>query len=178
MQYSPKQAFTACFAVLMQNYTAHATKQHTGLYNGFSYDCTRSTTHDNRPAQADIIPLVPRWRAYPCPDALNQYQTPPPRRDAAQVSTARLLYKVYKRVQGVRLLRGQRLHLHRVSPAGSRCFPRPAAGGLAPGQQSGRAPSTRRGSPVVGQRRAARNHWRLSPHLFSGFRPIANRGQQ
>ena len=27
-------------------------------------------------------------------------------------------------------------------------------------------------------RRAARNHWRLSPHLFSGFRPIANRGQQ
>lgn len=36
-------------------------------------------------------------------------------------------------------LRGQRLHLHRVSPAGSRCFPRPAAGGLAPGQRSGRA---------------------------------------
>nr|DAW19806.1 MAG TPA: hypothetical protein [Caudoviricetes sp.] len=28
------------------------------------------------------------------------------------------------------------------------------------------------------QRCAARNHWRLSPHLFSGFRPIANRGQQ
>ena len=27
-------------------------------------------------------------------------------------------------------------------------------------------------------RRAARNYWRLSPHLFSGFRPIANRGQQ
>lgn len=25
---------------------------------------------------------------------------------------------------------------------------------------------------------AARNHWRLPPHLFSGFRPIANRGQQ
>nr|DAM27971.1 MAG TPA: hypothetical protein [Caudoviricetes sp.] len=25
---------------------------------------------------------------------------------------------------------------------------------------------------------AARNHWRLAPHLFSGFRPIANRGQQ
>ena len=28
------------------------------------------------------------------------------------------------------------------------------------------------------QRRAARNHWRLPPYLFSGFRPIANRGQQ
>lgn len=25
---------------------------------------------------------------------------------------------------------------------------------------------------------AARNHWRLSPQLFSGFRPIVNRGQQ
>ena len=42
----------------------------------------------------------------------------------------------------------------------------------------GRAPSTRRGSPATRARRAARNHWRLSPHLFSGFRPIANRGQQ
>lgn len=42
------------------------------------------------------------------------------------------------------LLRGQRLHLCRVSPAGSRCFTRPAAGGLAPGQRSGR------GSPAAG----------------------------
>ena len=43
----------------------------------------------------------------------------------------------------------------------------------------GLAPSTRRGSPAAGrQGRAARNHWRLSPQLFSGFRPIANRGQQ
>lgn len=42
----------------------------------------------------------------------------------------------------------------------------------------GLAPSTRRGSPATGARRAARNNWRLSPHLFSGFRPIANRGQQ
>ena len=40
------------------------------------------------------------------------------------------------------------------------------------------APSTRRGSPAARARRAARNHWRLPPHLFSGFRPIANRGQQ
>ena len=48
---------------------------------------------------------------------------------------------------------GQHLHLYRVSPAGSRCFSRPAAGGLAPGQRSGRgglAPSTRRGSPATG----------------------------
>lgn len=40
------------------------------------------------------------------------------------------------------------------------------------------APSTRQNSPAAGARQAARNYWRLSPHLFSGFRPIANRGQQ
>ena len=37
------------------------------------------------------------------------------------------------------LLMGQRLHLYRVSPAGSRYFLRPAACSLAPGQRSGRA---------------------------------------
>nr|DAE76410.1 MAG TPA: hypothetical protein [Caudoviricetes sp.] len=52
-----------------------------------------------------------------------------------------------------------------------------AAGDPAPVSSQG-APSTRRGSPAAGMRRAARNHWRLSPHLFPGFRPIANRGQQ
>ena len=39
-------------------------------------------------------------------------------------------------------------------------------------------PTPRRGSPAAGAWRAARNHWRLPPYLFSGFRPIANRGQQ
>ena len=45
------------------------------------------------------------------------------------------------------------VNLARVSPAGSRCFPRPAACSLAPGQRSGRGdlvPSTRRGSPAAG----------------------------
>ena len=37
---------------------------------------------------------------------------------------------------------------------------------------------SRWGSPVAWTRRAARNHWRLSPQLFSGFRPIANKGKQ
>lgn len=63
----------------------------------------------------------------------------------------------------------------------SRCFPRPAACSLAPGQQSGRAfwhpppggavqqerRNGRRGT-IDGSRRSS----------FSGFRPIANRGQQ
>ena len=55
----------------------------------------------------------------------------------------------------------------------------PAAYSLAPAPVSNQgAPSTRRSSPVARARRAARNHWRLSPQLFSGFRPIANKGEQ
>ena len=73
------------------NYTTHAAKQRTGLYSGFSCDCTRSTAHDNRPTKMAIIPPATRWRAYTHPDALNRYQIPPPRRDATQVSTGRLL---------------------------------------------------------------------------------------
>lgn len=53
----------------------------------------------------------------------------------------------------------------------------PAACDLAPGQQSER---TGWHPPPGGavQQRAARNHWWLAPHLFSGFRPIANKGEQ
>ena len=120
------------------NYTAHATKQSTGLYSGFSDDYTRSTDHDTMPTKAAIIPPAPRWRVHTRPDTLNRYQIPPPRRDAVQVSAAAYYNKVYKRADL-------------------------ASGGGVSGQ---------------GGRRAARNHWRLPPHLFSGFRPIANRGQQ
>lgn len=79
------------------------------------------------------------------------------------------------------LLRGQRLHLYRVSPAAVSMLPTP--GGWRSGNGSAvmthrLAPFTRRGSPVAGARRAARNHWRLPPQLFSGFRPIANKGKQ
>ena len=59
----------------------------------------------------------------------------------------------------------------------------PTPGGWMPGTGSAvmahrLAPFTQRGSPAASARRAARNHWRLPPQLFSGFRPIANRGQQ
>lgn len=40
------------------------------------------------------------------------------------------------------------------------------------------SPSVQGQSGWAVQRRAARNHWRLVPQLFSDFRPIANRGQQ
>ena len=90
MQYSPIQAFTACFAVSM-NYTTNATKQRTGLYSDLSCDCTRSTAHDTRPTQQAIVTPATRWRAYTRPDALNRYQIQPPRLDTAQTSTGRLL---------------------------------------------------------------------------------------
>lgn len=41
--------------------TANATKQRTGLYSGFSCDCTHSIAANTRPAQTAIIPPVPRW---------------------------------------------------------------------------------------------------------------------
>ena len=126
------------------NYTAHAIKQRTGICRGFSYDCTRSTAHDTRLAQSDIIPPAPRWRAYTRPDALHLYQIPPPRRDAAQVSTVAYYNKVYKRADhtsgGGSARRGpdasharQRAVWHRVNGQGGR------SGTLHPaGQSSGR----------------------------------------
>jgi hypothetical protein len=61
-------------------------------------------------------------------------------------------------------------------PGGVSILPKPD--GLQSDSGQSPAPSTRRSSPAAWARRAARNHWRLSPQLFSGFRPIANRGQQ
>ncbi len=78
------------------NYTAHATKQHTGLYSGFFCNCAHSTAQDTRPTKAAIIPPVPRWSVHTLPDALSAYQIPQPRRDAVQVSTAVYYNNVYK----------------------------------------------------------------------------------
>ena len=71
----------------------------------------------------------------------------------------------------------------RGQPGGVSILPTPGGDGSGTGSavrahRVSLAPSTRRSSPAGGAQRAARNHWRLSPHLFSGFRPIANRGQQ
>ena len=59
------------------------------------------------------------------------------------------------------LLTGQRIHLHRLISAAVSILPTPS--GWSPGTVSAvraqwLAPSTRRGSPVAGTRRAARNH--------------------
>lgn len=202
-QYSPIQAFTARFALSMQ-FTTHITKQRTGLYNSFSCDCASSTAHDTKPTQAAIIPPVPRWSAYTRQDAPTRYQ--PPRGTLHRSAQPPIIIR-YIREQTMPAAAGQLLpcadrwqvltHCQQYRPGapadGSVSPPiqgqpggvsmLPTPGGLRSGTGSAvragiLAPSTRRGSPAAGARRAARNHWRLSPHLFSGFRPIANRGQQ
>lgn len=82
-------------------------------------------------------------RAQPIPDT-----TATPGRCTGQHSTPIIIR--YIRGQTMPAAAGQRLHLYRVSSAGSRYFPRPAACSLAPGQRSGLAPSTRRSSPAAG----------------------------
>lgn len=116
------------------------------------------------------------------PSAYTRYQTP-----------RRTLYRPAQPPIIIRYIRAQRRapvmdpcqtvqHIaDRASPAAVSIFSTP--GGLRSGTGSAirahrLAPSTRRGSPAAVARRAARNNRRLSPHLFSGFRQIANRGQQ
>lgn len=147
------------------SYTTHATKQHTRIYRGFSCNLTNPTAHNTRPTQADIIPSAPRWTLY-------RPAQPP------------YYNKVYIRACPFYGSIPDSAAYHRpCQPGGISMLPTP--GGLQSGTGSAvrahrvsLAPSTRRGSPAAGTRRAARNHWRLSPQLFSGFRPIANRGQQ
>lgn len=73
------------------NYTAHAIKQRTGLYKGFSCDLTHSTAHDTRPIQQAIAPLAPRWSVSQHPNALQRILDTTTTPDAIQASTAALL---------------------------------------------------------------------------------------
>ena len=121
----PNTSVYSAFLYRQCNYTAHATKQRTGLHSGFSYDCTRSTVHDTSTTQADIMPPVPRWALHRSaqPSIIIRYirgQTMPARRGQLLpcVDRWQVPHPAY-------LLRGQRLHLYRVNPA---------ACDLAPGQ--------------------------------------------
>lgn len=147
------------------SYTAHAAKQRTGLYNGFSRNFTHSTAHDTKPTQQAIAQPATRWSAYQRPDGLHKYQIPTPHRTLYGSAQPSYYNKVYKGapllwihasrcsiqqtmparrsqllpsadrwqvLHPAHLLRGQRLHLYRVSPA---------AEDLAPGQRSGRTGS-------------------------------------
>lgn len=73
------------------NYTAKTSKAFTGLYRGISVNLTHSSAHNTAATQAAYAPLAPRWRAYRQVQPLHRYQIPPPRPDAAQLSTAALL---------------------------------------------------------------------------------------
>lgn len=166
------------------NYTTHATKQRTGLYSGISCDCTHSTVHDTRPTKADIIPPAGRWRAYQ--RRTRSTDTRYHRHAGTLHRPAQAVYynNVYKRVRGCACYRSMpdsAADRRPCQPGGVSMLPTP--GGL----QSGTGSAVRAGSlppppggavQQQGHGGAARNHWRLSPHLFSGYRPIANRGQQ
>lgn len=151
------------------SYTANAAKQRTGLYSGVYCDCTHSTAANSRPTQAAIIPPAPRWSAHTRPDALHRYRILPPRRTLYRSVQTAYYNKVYKGA-GARLLwiHARRRSIPQTMPARR----------LAVWHRVSLAPSTRRSSPAAGARRAARNYWRLAPQLFSGFRPIANKGEQ
>lgn len=147
------------------NYTTLTTKQHAGLCRGVSCDCTCLTAHDTRQTQADIMPPVPRWRAYQRPDALHRYQIPPPRRTLYRSAQAAYYNNVYIRGQTMQARRGQLLpcadrwqvlhpaHLLRGQPGGVSMLSTP--GGWRSGRGSavragGLAHSTRRDSPAAG----------------------------
>ena len=115
------------------SYTARATKQRTGLYKGIPIYL---------PCFAAVW-LCAKLCCVACatleritvPQRLHRYQIPPPHQTLCSSSQPPYYNKVYNGA-AVRLLRGQRLHLYRVSPAASRCFPRPAeqsSGGSAAG---------------------------------------------
>ena len=180
------QAFTAAFILSMQLYHPRYKTEHRDLqelflrFLPFYHRRYQPRISGYNAACATLGRITAPQRLQRIPDTSA---TP----GAVQVSTAAYYNKVYKGA-GVRLLwiharrcntsqtmparRGQRLHLHRVSPA---------ACDLAPGQRSGctgwylppggavqqQGCGGRRGT-IGGSRRIS----------FSGFRPIANRGQQ
>ena len=180
LQYSPIQTFTTAFLPSMQIYRPHCKTAHRALQALFLrlHPINRTRYHTDTTGYCTVCATLEGihapGRAQQIPDT-----TAIPGRCTGQHRPPIIIR--YIRGQTMPAAAGQRLHLRRVSPAGSRCFPCPAACSLAPGQRSGRAFwHSPPGGAVQrqGARRAARNHWRLSPHLFSGFRPIANRGQQ
>lgn len=88
--------YGAFCAVNAEFYTAHTTKQRTGLYSGVSCHLLHSTAADTRPTQAAIIPPAPRWSAHTRPNAPHRYQIPPPRRTLHRSAQPLYYNNVYK----------------------------------------------------------------------------------
>ena len=181
LQYSHIQAFTACFVSSMQLYrtlhkTAHGALQALFLrlhpLNRHRY---QTDTSGYNTTCATLERITAPGRPAPIP------QMPPPRRTLYRSAQPPIIIR-YIRVQGCACYGSMpdgATHRRPCRPVGvsvSTCTG--SARRLSIWHRVSLTPSTRRGSPAAKARRAARNHWRLSPYLFSGFRPIANRGQQ
>ena len=176
LQYSPIQAFTARFVPSMQ-FTAHATKPRTGLYSGFPCDLPRSAAVYTSPIQAAIILPAPRWSTSQRRSTSSAYQIPAPRRTLYRSAQPSYYNNVYKTAP-LLLIHAKQCNRSQTMPA-RRVLDASHARRLAIWHRvSGQGAPAGGGSPAAVARRAARNHWRLAPQLFSGFRPIANRGQQ
>ena len=123
----------------------------TGLCSGLFVNSPYFSAHNTANTQAAYAPPAPRWRAYRQEPHLHRYQIPPTRRTPHKSAQPPIIIRYIRGAQtmparrGLRLscvdrwqvlcpahlLRGQRLHLYRVSPAGFRCFSRPTVCGLA-----------------------------------------------
>lgn len=78
------------------SYTAHATKQSTGLYRRFSCGLPHSTAADTRPTQAAIIPPALRWSVSQRRNTSSIYQIQAPRRTLCNSAQPPYYNKVYK----------------------------------------------------------------------------------
>lgn len=132
---TPYKLLQRVFAPFMQSYTAHAAKQRTGLYRGFSCNYARSTARDTRPTQAAIIPLAPRWSVSQRRNTSSEYQIPAPRRTLYRTAQPPYYNKVYKGAAAHRLLW---IHARRCSISHTMPARRGHPGGLrsGTGQQS------------------------------------------
>lgn len=153
-------------------YTAHAAKQRTGLYSVFSVDLTYSSAHNTVTTQADYTLPAPRWSVSQRRSISSAYHRYNRHAGRCTAQHSRPIIIMYIRVRRCYGSTPDSAAYHRpCQPGGVSMLPTPGIS-MAPGWPGISLalcflPST-----------AARNHWRLPPQLFSGFRPIANRGQQ
>lgn len=165
LQYSYIQSFTAVFISFMQLYHPHGKTAHRALhvlFLLFAVFCRRCCMAVH-PAMPHYLRHAGAYHSTVTPPAHTRYQ--PPRRTLYRAAQPPYYNKVYKGA-AVRpcyeSMPDGAAHRRPCQPGGVLMFPTPGislALCFLPGT-------------------AARNHWRLSPQLFSGFRPIANRGQQ
>lgn len=179
------QAFTACFVPFMQFIQPTLQNSAQGFAGAFPAICPilPSQIPDRHKRIKCSLRHVGAYHSAATPPAYNQMPDATPGQCTAQHSRSIIIMYI-KGCSGAPYYGSMpdgAAHRRPCQPGGVSMLPRPAAGGLAPGQLSGRAvwhPPPGGTARRQGVRRAARNHWRLPPQLFSGCRPIANKGEQ